>query len=207
MKEHSGKTPRTGVGTPDSHAEAGGAKIGGDTGDVGTPRIDIGDSPGGTRGSSGGPEASDVVMPGKRGKGRVDNPASARHRRRTLMPREHWNDVPGDLAGEEAENLPGGFGSYDPDLNPDEMVEDITEGDVIRPASEVNTARDGRGRASYAEAMNTGSTVDPADLLEGEEAHPGAAVGFTGAEKEKRVDWENETTDDAEPGEQDERAA
>ena len=60
--------PRTGVGTPDQHAEAAGAELGGDTGDVGTPRDEIGDSFGGTRGTSGIPEASDVVQPGP-GKG------------------------------------------------------------------------------------------------------------------------------------------
>ena len=47
-KEHE---PRTGVGTPDRHAEAAGAALGGDTGDVGTPRDTLEHDPGGTGGS------------------------------------------------------------------------------------------------------------------------------------------------------------
>jgi len=42
---------RTGVGTPDNQAEAGGMELGGDTGDVGTPRDQLGGSPGGTYGT------------------------------------------------------------------------------------------------------------------------------------------------------------
>ncbi len=38
---------RTGVGTPDAHAEAGGIALGGDAGDVGTPRHQQAGSPGG----------------------------------------------------------------------------------------------------------------------------------------------------------------
>lgn len=42
--------PRTGVGTPTESAVAGGAELGGDTGDVGTPRNEVGEhgGPGGT---------------------------------------------------------------------------------------------------------------------------------------------------------------
>lgn len=36
---------RTGVGTPDEHAEAGGSALGGDAGDVGTPRDQLGAHP------------------------------------------------------------------------------------------------------------------------------------------------------------------
>ncbi|HEY3375987.1 MAG TPA: hypothetical protein VGL77_00710 [Armatimonadota bacterium] len=107
------------------------------------------------------------------------------------MPREHWNDMPGDIAGSDADNLPGGFGSYNPDLNPDAMVDEVIENDVIGPTGTEFTPTDQQGGitagTSYAEGTDTGSTVDPADLLEGEEAHPGAAVGFTGDEMAKRV--------------------
>lgn len=64
--------PRTGVGTPDDTAEAGGAELGGDTGDVGTPRNEAGDSPGGTAGTSGTPEGSTVVRPGQGRGGKGD---------------------------------------------------------------------------------------------------------------------------------------
>lgn len=107
------------------------------------------------------------------------------------MPREHWNDVPGDIAGGEAEDLPGGFGVYNPDLNPDAMVDDVVESDVISPTGSRFSATDQHGGdtagTGYAEGTNTGSTIDPAELLEGEEAHPGAAVGFTGDEMDKRT--------------------
>ncbi|MHB9130496.1 MAG: hypothetical protein ACYDBB_05310 [Armatimonadota bacterium] len=52
--------PRTGVGTPDEHAEAGGVELGGDTGDVGTPRMEIGGSFGGTSGTHATPQSSTV---------------------------------------------------------------------------------------------------------------------------------------------------
>lgn len=54
------REPQTGVGTPDEHAQPAGLALGGDTGDVGTPRGDIGGSPGGTHGTSGVPEGSTV---------------------------------------------------------------------------------------------------------------------------------------------------
>ncbi len=51
-KRHAMKEPFTGVGTPGPGAQAGGAELGGDTGDVGTPRTELGGSPGGTYGTS-----------------------------------------------------------------------------------------------------------------------------------------------------------
>lgn len=44
--------PRTGVGTPGPGAQAGGAELGGDTGDVGTPRSNVSGSPGGSGGTA-----------------------------------------------------------------------------------------------------------------------------------------------------------
>ncbi|MHB9022799.1 MAG: hypothetical protein ACYC7E_01295 [Armatimonadota bacterium] len=52
--------PRTGVGTPDARAEAGGAGLGGTTGDVDTPQPPIGGSVRGTAGATANPEASTV---------------------------------------------------------------------------------------------------------------------------------------------------
>lgn len=105
------------------------------------------------------------------------------------MPREHWNDVPGDLAGSNANNLPGGFGVDDPDAGADAMVDEVTDNDVTSPTGETFTRRDNRGGSTsgtdYTDASNTGASVDPADLLEGNEGHPGAAIGFTGAEDDK----------------------
>lgn len=52
--------PRTGVGTPDEHVAPAGVALGGDTGDVGTPRNTIGQDIGGSYGASAEPEASTV---------------------------------------------------------------------------------------------------------------------------------------------------
>ncbi len=52
--------PRTGVGTPDDEVEAAGAELGGDTGDVGTPRDTISGDVGGTFGTTGDPEWSTI---------------------------------------------------------------------------------------------------------------------------------------------------
>lgn len=57
--------PRTGVGTPDAHVKAGGAELGGDTGDVGNPRDMLGGTPGGSYGASSRPDASTVWSPGE----------------------------------------------------------------------------------------------------------------------------------------------
>jgi len=54
------RSPRTGVGTPDEHVEAAGIALGGDTGDVGTPRDTIGGDIGGPYGTSVTPEWSTV---------------------------------------------------------------------------------------------------------------------------------------------------
>jgi hypothetical protein len=55
------REPRTGIGTPDEYAEAGGAELGGDTGDVGTPRNEIENTLGGTAGTGYEPNTSSVT--------------------------------------------------------------------------------------------------------------------------------------------------
>lgn len=57
---------RTGVGTPDDYAEAGGMALGGDTGDVGTPRDSLGGDAGSTHGTSDVPQGSSVRRPEER---------------------------------------------------------------------------------------------------------------------------------------------
>jgi len=52
--------PRTGVGTPDEHVAPAGVSLGGDTGDVGTPRDTIGGDTGDAYGTSSTPEWSTV---------------------------------------------------------------------------------------------------------------------------------------------------
>ena len=47
-----GARPRTGVGTPDEHVAPAGVSLGGDTGDVGTPRDTIGIDVGSPYGTS-----------------------------------------------------------------------------------------------------------------------------------------------------------
>jgi len=54
------RPPRTGVGTPDEHVAPGGVSLGGDTGDVGTPRDTIGGDVGDPYGTSATPEWSTV---------------------------------------------------------------------------------------------------------------------------------------------------
>jgi hypothetical protein len=84
------------------------------------------------------------------------------------MPHEHWNDVPGDIAGEDATNLPGSLGMDNPDLSPDAMVDALTDNDVVTPTGEMVTATDaGAGSTagtSYAAATNDDSTIDPNTL-------------------------------------------
>ncbi len=60
-----GARPRTGVGTPDSHVEAAGLALGGDTGDVGTPRDTIGGDIGGTSGTTDTPAWSTIWREGQ----------------------------------------------------------------------------------------------------------------------------------------------
>ena len=107
------------------------------------------------------------------------------------MPRRYDEDVPGDVAGEDAQNLPGGFGVYNPDLDPNAVIDEIVGNDVMSPQNEVVARIESHGGTtagtSYAEGVDTGSTVDPEVLVEGEESHPGAGVGFTGAESDKRI--------------------
>lgn len=58
--------PSTGIGNTGMRGEAGGAELGGDTGDVGTPRTLLGGSPGGTHGTTANPASSSVVTPSDR---------------------------------------------------------------------------------------------------------------------------------------------
>jgi hypothetical protein len=107
------------------------------------------------------------------------------------MPREHFNDMPGDISGSDAEDLPGGIGGYDPDNDIDATIDELVDNDVRGPSGESFYYQDQQGGdttgTGYVEASNEGSTVPMADLLEGEEGHPGAAVGFTGAELDKKA--------------------
>ncbi|HOF86779.1 MAG TPA: hypothetical protein PLZ36_01575 [Armatimonadota bacterium] len=99
--------------------------------------------------------------------------------------REHNNDMPGDIADENANALPGGFGVENPDLSPDALVDEVMGLDVVGPSGiafiPTNQPPGDRAGASFADA-----TAELAGLLEGNENHPGAAVGFTGEEREKR---------------------
>lgn len=102
---------------------------------------------------------------------------------------EHYNDMPGDIAGGDAENLPGGFGTSNPDASVEATIDELIDNDVNDPLRQGFSRTDNRGGdtsgTDYAEAVDTGSTVEPSHLLEGNEAHPGAMVGFTGEEDEK----------------------
>lgn len=88
--------------------------------------------------------------------------------------REHFNDVPGDIAGSEAENLPGGLGEYDPDNDVDATIDELVDNDVMNPDGQAFARRDQQGGVttgtSYAEATGNDATVPTADLVEGEEA-------------------------------------
>lgn len=84
------------------------------------------------------------------------------------MRRKDQDDVLGDIVDEETSNLPGGFGVFNPDASIEATANEITEDDVRGPLGEVIAAKDERGGitagTSYAEAVNEGSTVDPAAL-------------------------------------------
>jgi len=103
--------------------------------------------------------------------------------------REHFNDVPGDIVGSEAEDLPGALGADDPDNDLDATVDELVGNDVMNPDGQTFTVLDQQGGdttgTGYVEPSGDGASVPMADLLEGEEGHPGA-VGFTGAERDKR---------------------
>lgn len=65
------------------------------------------------------------------------------------MPREHFNDVPGDISGSEAEDLPGGFGEYDPDNNVDATIDELVDNDVRSPLGESFFYREGSAGRIY----------------------------------------------------------
>ncbi len=104
--------------------------------------------------------------------------------------RKHSNDMPGDIADENANALPGGFGLYNPDQSPDALADEVTGLDVVGPTGHAFTSRNlppgDIAGTNLTDARGTGATANLADLLEGNENHPGAAVGFTGEEREKR---------------------
>ena len=101
--------------------------------------------------------------------------------------REHWNDVPGDIAGEEADDLPGGFGVDDPDKDVDANYTELFGQKSYRGEDRITTAAQGGDTLSAEiESVNTGATVDYPDLLAGEESVSGAAVGFIGDEEAKQ---------------------
>lgn len=107
------------------------------------------------------------------------------------MPREHFNDVPGDIVGSIADDLPGGLGTRDPDMSDDAMIDELVDNDVVSPFSGRIAAFTNQGGGAttgtgYAHAADSGASVDPADLLEGEEGHPGAALGVTGEDRQER---------------------
>ena len=77
------------------------------------------------------------------------------------MPREHFNDVPGDIVASAAEDLPGGFGTEDPDLNADADLDEVVANDVVSPFSgRIASFPDQRERAiagtGYAHAEDSG---------------------------------------------------
>ena len=82
------------------------------------------------------------------------------------MPREHWNDVPGDVAGEEAEDLAAGVGEADPDARPEALL-DAMGNDINGLAFKISNKQGGIiAGASYAEGTSDGETVDPGELTE-----------------------------------------
>jgi hypothetical protein len=101
--------------------------------------------------------------------------------------REHWNNVPGDLADEDVVDVPGGMGTYNPDQDPDAMVSETTGTSVITPdgraVERTNTGESTAG-SGIAHAKSDGSTYEPNELAEGQEdVHPGAGIGVTGADR------------------------
>lgn len=88
--------------------------------------------------------------------------------------REHFNDMPGDIAASEAQNLPGGLGADDPDADLDATVDELVDNDVMDPDGRMFAAQDQQGGTTtgtgYSETKGDGSTVPLDDLMEGEEA-------------------------------------
>lgn len=102
--------------------------------------------------------------------------------------REHSNDVPGDIVGEDAENLPGGFGTDDPDNDADAVYDERYPLKIYHGEDRITTGMQGGDTiAGETEAQGEDATVSSRDLLAGNEGNPGAAIGFIGAENDKQV--------------------
>jgi len=88
--------------------------------------------------------------------------------------REHFNDMPGDIVGSSAENLPGALGADDPDADLDATIDELVDNDVRAPGGEQFVVLDQQGGtttgAGYVEPKGDGSSVPTEDLVEGEEA-------------------------------------
>ncbi len=97
---------------------------------------------------------------------------------------EHWNDVPGDIAGEDnLENQPGGFGVDDPDRDIDADLEEHFPERIFHGTDRLTTASQGNDTmAAETEEYNEGATVSYHDLLE-EEKGPGAGLIPEGGEE------------------------
>jgi len=80
-------------------------------------------------------------------------------------PREHRNEVPGDIADEARENLPGSLGSDDPDADPNATIDELIDFTVRDPVGGQFVATD---QDSRYQRNQDGASVDPDDLLEGE---------------------------------------
>ncbi len=104
---------------------------------------------------------------------------------------EHWNDVPGDIAGEEnLDNLPGGLGTDDPDRDVDSTLEDFFPQRILRGTDRITSAAQGNDTiAAETEAQGDGATVSNRDL----ESDTGAATADAGLIPEGGEDTEVET--------------
>jgi hypothetical protein len=99
--------------------------------------------------------------------------------------REHRNNMPGDLADEDTEDVPGGLGTFNPDQDADAMVSEVTGTTVIAPDGNP-VARTNAGGTGLAHGDTDGATFEPDELAEGQEdSHPGAGIGVTGTEPPK----------------------
>lgn len=113
---------------------------------------------------------------------------------------EHWNDVPGDIAGEESTNdLPGGFGVEDPDRDVDDTLEDYLPLRILRGTDRITTASQGNDTLrGDTEEHGDGATVSDHDLLESDAAGP-APQGGVPTDEETEQQLRNRSTESQGP--------
>lgn len=97
---------------------------------------------------------------------------------------EHWNDVPGDIAGEDSPgNLPGSFGIDDPDRDVDATLEDFFPHRILHGTDRITSAAQGNDTVEPdTVGEGEGATVSERDLASEDERSSAAGLIPEGGE-------------------------